>query len=457
MATQEKKKLMNRRTFLKESSAALGLAATAPLVGSLGFPSRSHAAETVKVFMFGHTYPRGFKKYFSEFEKKTGMAVEIETPSFPIYNQRADLELAGATGAYDVMTMTFIYTGKWMGAGWSTKLNAFLEDPKLTSKADFDPDDFLAGAVAPLKIGDTVYAIPFVAESTLMVYRTDILEKFGYSKPPDTFDELMEMAAKINTKECAAYVGRGQPHSFHWVFPNFLHAYGGDFFADPPKDMTPILDSEEAIKAAEVFVKLHRDYAVPGVVNFMEDDSRLAMQQGRGAMWIDALAWVGTAGDKKNSRVADRVAYALPPKGPKGRFPQSAVHGLQIPASAKRKEISWEFIKWAISKEMMSRISNEFAYPAVTRASVVDSPAYKEKYNWGGSDIGALHKQVLELAGTGYMTYRTVPVFPPVGDRLGIALIEACTNQKSVRKAMQDCNRDVAGILKKAGYKISKS
>ena len=455
-STKEKNKV-TRRTFLKTSTAAMGLAATAPLAGSVLFPSKSDAADAVRVFMFGHTYPRGFKKYFSEFKKKTGMSVEIETPSFPIYNQRADLELSSATGAYDVMTMTFIYTGKWMGAGWSTKLNSFLEDPKLTDKKDFDPDDFLAGAIAPLKVGEDIYAIPFVAESSLMVYRTDILEKFGYSKPPDTFDELMEMAAKINTKECAAYVGRGQPHSFHWVFPNFLQAYGGDFFVDPPKDMTPILDSEEAIQAAEVFVKLHRDYAVPGVVNFMEDDSRIAMQQGRGAMWIDALAWVGTAGDKKNSAVADKVSYALPPKGPKGRFPQAAVHGLQIPVAAKRKEVSWEFIKWAISKNMMARISRDFAYPAVTRASVVDSPEYKKKYNWGGSDIGALHKQVLELAGTGYMAYRTVPVFPPVGDRLGIALIEACTGQKSVRKAMQDCNRDVGAVLKKAGYKISKS
>ena len=45
----------------------------------------------------------------------------------------------------------------------------------------------------------------------------------------ETFAEkickIMEMAAKINTKECAAYVGRGQPHSFHWVFPNFLHSH----------------------------------------------------------------------------------------------------------------------------------------------------------------------------------------------------------------------------------------
>jgi len=454
MISKQEKQPMTRRTFLKKSSTALGLAVAAPLVGPLIFPSESQAAETVRVFMFGHTYPRGFKKYFSEFEKKTGLPVEIETPSFPIYNQRADLELSGATGAYDVMTMTFIYTGKWMGAGWSTKLNPFLKDPKLTDKAEFDPDDFLGGAMAPLKMGDDIFALPFVAESTLMVYRTDILEKFGYSKPPDTFDELMEMAAKINTKECAAYVGRGQPHSFHWVFPNFLQAYGGNFFADPPRDMTPTFDTEEAIQAAEIFVKLHRDYAVPGAVNFMEDDSRIAMQQGRGAIWIDALAWVGTAGDPKNSTVADRVAYALPPQGPKGRFPQVAVHGLQIPAAAKRKEISWEFIKWALSKDMMGRISREFAYPAVTRASVLDSPEYKEKYKWGGSDIGALHKEVLKVAGSGYMAYRTVPVFPPVGDRLGIALIEACTGQKSVRQAMQDCNRDVAAILKKAGYKI---
>ena len=446
----------SKREFIKKTGIYTGLASLSPLFDQLVFKNNAYAADPLNAMMFGHTYPKAIKTYLNEFKSLSGHSVELETPAFPVYNQRADLELSSGTGAYDVLTMTFIYTGKWMGAGWSTKLNEFVSK-NTSSNTEFDSDDFLAGAMSPLMINNDIYAYPFVAESSLMVYRKDILEKHGFSGPPETFDELIQMASKINSKDMAGYIGRGQPHSFHWVFPNFLFAYGGDFFVDPPNDLTPTLDSKEAIEAANVFVDLYKNHSAPGVVNFNEEDAKTAMQQGRGAMWIDALAWVGTVGDSKNSKVSDRIGYALPPGGPKGKFPQVAVHGFQIPEAAKRKDLSWEFIKWALSKKMMKKISNDFAYPAVARASILESSEYRAKYQWGGADIGALHKEVLKLAGSGYMAYRTVPVFPPVGNRLGIALIEACTDQKTVKKALQDCNKDVSSILRKAGYKVSRS
>jgi multiple sugar transport system substrate-binding protein len=180
------------------------------------------------------------------------------------------------------------------------------------------------------------------------------------------------------------------------------------------------------------------------------------MMDGRAATYIDALAWVGLAADPAKSKVKDRVGYTLPPGGPAGRFPQTAVHGFLIPAGAKQREVSWEFIRWATSKDVMGKIAETTTYPAVTRASVLASPAYRQKYNWGGADIGALHGNVLKLGGSGYMAYRTVPEFPPVGDRVSIALSEIVTGQKTADQAMKDAQRDVEAILVKAG-RIRKS
>lgn len=440
---------LTRRTFLR------GVAATAalPVASTLFMPSRTRAAakpfagKTLNVFMFDHPYPRALKQVLPQFTDLTGIKVEIDTPSFIVYNQRADLELSTGSGAFDVMTMTFIFSGKWIGAGWAAKLNEFIaKDPAL------DAADFLAGAMAPMKAGTDILALPFVAESTLMVYRTDLLKQAGV-RPPETFDELLAVAPKLQTADTKAYMGRGLG-GVHWIWPNYLYAYGGRFFADPPKDMTPLLASPESIKAAEVYGKLCRDYSVPGVASYAEPQSSGGMTEGRTAIYIDALAWVGLAGDPGKSKVHDKVAYTLPPGGPAGRFPQIAVHGMQIPAGAKQKEVSWEFIRWALSKEVMSHIAETTAYPAVTRASVLDSAKYKQKYNWGGSDIGALHGQVLKLAGSGYMAYRTVPEFPPIGDRVTIGVTEVMTGQKPADQAMRDTNRDVEAILTKAGHKI---
>jgi multiple sugar transport system substrate-binding protein len=440
---------LTRRTFLR------GVAATAalPVVSTVFAPAKTRAAtkpfagKTLNVFMFDHPYPRALKQLLPQFTDRTGIKVEIDTPSFIVYNQRADLELSTGSGAFDVMTMTFIFSGKWIGAGWAARLNDFI-----AKDAGVDLGDFLAGAMAPMKAGNDILALPFVAESTLMVYRTDVLKQAGV-RPPETFDELLAAAPTLQTADTKAYMGRGLG-GVHWIWPNYLYAYGGRFFADPPTNMTPLLASAESVKAAEVYGRLCRDYSVPGVASYAEPQSSSGMMEGRAAVYIDALAWVGLAGDPAKSKVHDKVGYALPPGGPAGRFPQVAVHGMQIPAGAKQKEVSWEFIRWALSKDVMGYIAETTTYPAVTRSSVLGGAKYKQKYNWGGSDIGALHGQVLKLAGSGYMAYRTVPEFPPIGDRVTIGVTEVMTGQKPADQAMRDTNRDVEAILTKAGHKI---
>lgn len=446
-------KSVTRRSFLRgaAAAAALPLAATSARHAAAQ-PARAKpfAGKTLNVFMFDHPYPRALKELLPQFTELTGIKVEMETPSFMIYNQRADLELSTGSGAFDVMTLTFIFSGKWIGAGWATRLNDFI-----ARDASVDAADFVAGAMAPMKSGNDVLALPFVAESTLMVYRNDVFEKAGV-RVPNTFDELLATAPKLQSADVKAYMGRGMG-GFHWIWPNYLFAYGGRWFADPPRDMTPMLAAPESIRAADVMGRLCREFNVPGGPSFTEAQASTAMMEGRAAVYIDALAWVGLAADPVKSKVKDRVGYALPPGGPAGRFPQVAVHGLQIPAAAKQKDVSWEFVKWATSKEVMGRISETTTYPAVTRASVLAAPAYKQKYKWGGADIGALHGAALKAAGSGYMAYRTVPEFPPIGDRVSIALSEISTGQKSAEQAMKDAQRDVEVILMKAGHKIRKS
>ncbi len=444
---------VTRRSFLRGvvATASLSVVATsAPPSTAQPARSRPFAGKTLNVFMFDHPYPRALKDLLPQFTALTGVKAEMETPSFMIYNQRADLELSTGSGAFDVMTLTFIFSGKWIGAGWASRLNDFI-----ARDASVDAADFVAGAMAPMKNGHDVLALPFVAESTLMAYRRDVLEKAGV-KPPDTFDELLAGAPRLQSGEVKPYIGRGMG-GFHWIWPNYLFAYGGRWFADPPRDMTPMLASPESIRAADVMGRLCREFNVPGGVSFTEAQASTAMMEGRAAVYIDALAWVGLAADPVKSKVKDRVGYALPPGGPAGRFPQVAVHGLQIPAGAKQKDVSWEFVKWATSREVMGRISETTTYPAVTRTSVLGAPAYKQKYTWGGADIGALHGAALRLAGAGYMAYRTVPEFPPIGDRVSIALSEISTGQKTAEQAMRDAQRDVEGMLTKAGHKIRRS
>jgi multiple sugar transport system substrate-binding protein len=87
---------------------------------------------TLNVSCWSAPYPKWLADYLPEFEDLTGAKVNYDTPGFPVYNQRVDLELSTQGSAYDVLNITFIYMSRWIGAGWLTPLDDFVNDPNKT-------------------------------------------------------------------------------------------------------------------------------------------------------------------------------------------------------------------------------------------------------------------------------------------------------------------------------------
>lgn len=393
--------------------------------------------------MFDTAFPRGLEKLLSEFADASGIKVDFERLGFPVFVQRSDLELSGATGAVDAMTLVFAQSGRWIGAGWAEDLAPLIKSSR------FDLDDLLAGPLATMKRGDKIYGIPWLADSQLMLYRKDLV-----STPPDTFEELLDAAKRVHSPAVAGYLPVGKV-GLNWIFPTFLYGFGGRFFANPPADLRPGLAAPEAVQAAEYWAgRLVRNHGAPGATNFEDAEQIATMQQGRAAIWIHSLGQLTAALDRQKSAVVDKVAFAPPPRGPAGRFPQVASHGLMIPVASKRKDAAWEFIRWATSREIMRRVALEAQHAAVTRASVLNDPEFKKKYQLAGSDVPALHEAALKAAGAGYMAYRTVPEFPAVTERVVIALSTIAAGQRTARDAMTAANNEVISLLERAGHKV---
>jgi multiple sugar transport system substrate-binding protein len=155
------------------------------------------------------------------------------------------------------------------------------------------------------------------------------------------------------------------------------------------------------------------------------------------------------------STVQKTVRYGLMPAGPSGNFPGSNSHGLGIPAGSKKKEAAWEFIKWALSKETVAKIVRTHGYPSVCRRSVIDSPEFKSVLTLNGQDVASLYLEVLQLGGKGgYMKYRTVPVYPQVGDKINKAIERIATRQQDAPAAMKQAQAEAIQDLQKAGVKI---
>jgi multiple sugar transport system substrate-binding protein len=143
------------------------------------------------------------------------------------------------------------------------------------------------------------------------------------------------------------------------------------------------------------------------------------------------------------------------PAGPAGNFPGSNSHGLGIPAGSRRKELAWEFIKWALSKEMLNRIVETRGYPSVCRRSVITGDAFKSAMTLNGQDVASLYLQVVELGGrSGYMKYRTVPVFPQVGDTINRGIARIATRQQDAATSMRQAQQDAVQVLQRAGVTV---
>lgn len=196
------------------------------------------------------------------------MKVNLDLQAFPVYNQRADLELSTKGSAWDFLNVTFIYSGRWVGAGWFTNLEEFLRDPNRT-EPDWDPLDFVSGSMAPLvDAKGNRYGFPWEAGTMMLgASRGDLIEKAGL-KLPETFDDLLKVCEAVHDKEGVKAFVNDNLHHWHWI--PYLMGFGGKVFRDPPEDLTPTLDTPEAARAAEYYTDLLRKYGPPGVLSTLE-------------------------------------------------------------------------------------------------------------------------------------------------------------------------------------------
>ncbi|WP_435953809.1 ABC transporter substrate-binding protein [Dryocola sp. BD626] len=372
---------MQRRELIK-AMAAFGVYAMVPGFARGAGGAKKYDGVTLNVSTFSTAYPTLLRQWLPEFEALTGAKVNFDTPSFPVYNQRADLELSTKGSAYDVVNVTFIYTSRWINSGWLTPLDEFIGNPNLTS-AEWDVHDFLQGGLAPETGRDgKLYGIPWVVEGMLSgASRFDLVSEAGLAFP-DTTDDLVKVLQAVNKKQRVS--GYVTDSHYGWTFIPYLQAFGGNVFRNAPDDLFPTLDTPEAVAAADYFARLVRDFGPNGGLTYTADQTTQALKLGRVNFSDTTSAYFAQLGDPASSRTLKTVSFGQMVQGQAGRFPGMAVHALGIPAGSKNKEAAWAFIQWALSKQITQR-AVAAGYGSPTRRSDIDSRAFRRRRGLSGS------------------------------------------------------------------------
>lgn len=428
--------------------AASGLSAP-PVVGQ----ARKFAGVTLNGACFQHVFHSWLKDLLPEFEAQSGMKVNLDVQAFPVYNQRMDLELSTGGSAYDFCNITFIYSGRWIGSGWMSPLDPFMKNPNMTP-ADWNPDDFLPGPQASLRDakGQT-YGFCWEAGAMIMAAsRGDLLDQAGLQMPK-TFAELETVCQAVHGKDGSAAFVNDNLH--HWNFIPYLMGLGGKVFRGPPGDLMPMLDTPEAIAAAEYYANLIAKFGPPGLLSYTNDQSVRAQILGRGNIRTTAIDWFTPLVRYADSTVKSTARFAPMPIGPKGDFTGSSSHGYGIPANARQKEAAWEFIKWAMGRDTLLRLVREKGYGTVSRRSIIIDPIYRSNMTLNGQDVSSMFLKVLEQIGANdYMNYRSVAVFPQVGDKINKAIEAIASGQMNAANAMRQAQTQAVADLKRAGVPL---
>ncbi|KQR63095.1 ABC transporter substrate-binding protein [Acidovorax sp. Leaf160] len=445
---------MTQRRHLLQAATGIGASLLLPALAAHAQPggARRFQGTTLNVSTFSAAYPKLLQQWLPEFEALSGAKVNFDAPSFPVYNQRADLELSTKGSAYDVVNVTFIYSSRWIDSGWLTPLDEFIASPQHTPP-DWDLNDFLSGARAPETGRDgKLYGIPWTAEALLSVSsRFDLVQQAGLAFP-DTTDDLVKVLRAVNKKERVA--GFVSDSHYGWTFVPYLHAFGGDVFRKAPDDLFPTLDTPEAVAAADYYANLIREFGPDGAITYQPDQVTQALKLGRVNFSDAGQLHLAQLGDAATSKTLKTVKFGFVPKGPAGRFPGTAVHGLGIPAGSRNKEAAWAFIQWALSKQTTRRaVAAGYGSPA--RRSDIDSPEFRSRQRINGSDLAQLSLDSISLAErTGHMKYRTVSVYPQVDQQLNKAIALIASGQANARQAMQQAQAQSIAELRRAGQKI---
>lgn len=445
-------------TRIGQLIGAATVAATAGIAGATyaqGVDLRQFEGTTLDVLYAEISFIPGLKDLLPEFEELTGIRVNIETLSEAAARQKAQIESASGSGAFDIVGIQSGNLPLYAQNGWLTPVDSFFGDAAIYNPDQLAIDDFIPSTLQGMAVGETQYCLPFFAATVLLYYQIDKFEQAGITEPPKTFEELLDVARRVHTPEVPAIALRGSPPSSAgniWTFNLFLYGEGGGYFADYPDDLSVIIDSPEAVAALENFVALKRDYGPQGSVNFVFDDVVTAMQQGNVVMAIDGAPLAGNILNPEQSKVTGNLGFAVVPGGIAGPKPSFASHGLCIAAASDAPDAAYLFLEWATSQETMVKVSQNSSYLATPRNSVWENEAFIAKYNYdfgGGSFLDA-YQQSLAVAPADY--FPPIAVWGLVSDRMGQAVQAAEIGQQTPAEALAAASSDIADILEDEGY-----
>jgi polyol transport system substrate-binding protein len=371
-----------------------------------------------------------------------------------VLRQRVTQDIAAKGGQFDVMTIGTYEVPIWGAQDWLVSLNDL--------PAEWDADDILPAIRGGLTVGGELYAAPFYGESSMVMYRKDLMEAAGMEMPAaPTWDDISKAAAAMTDKDNEVYgiclrgkAGWGENMAFLTAMSN---SFGARWFDE---NWQPQFDSEQWATTLNTYMDLMNNYGPPGASTNGFNENLSLFQQGKCGMWIDATVAASFVTNPNDSTVADKVGFALAADaglGKRGNWLWA--WSLAIPAGSDATEEAKKFVAWATSKEYTALVAANEGWanvPPGTRTSLYENPEYAS-VPFAAMTLNSINSAdptaptVDPVPYTG-VQFVAIPEFAGIATQVGQEFSAALAGQQTVEEALAKAQILTAEEMEAAGY-----
>lgn len=392
----------------------------------------------------------------SAFTEETGIELNWVVLEENTLRQNVTTDIATNGGQYDVMTIGTYEAPIWARQGWLKPLDG------LSADAEYDVDDLLPAIREGLSVDGKLYAAPFYGESSMVMYRKDLMEKAGLTMPDAPTWEFIGEAARAMTDRdndingicLRGKAGWGENMAFLTAMSN---SFGARWFDEA---WQPQFNTPEWKSTLDTYLSLMADAGPAGASSNGFNENLTLFQQGKCGMWIDATVAASfvTGAD---STVADQVGFALAPDnglGKRGNWLWA--WSLAIPNSSQNAEAAEQFINWATNKDYLAAVASAEGWanvPPGTRTSLYENPEYQAAAPFAKMTLDSINSAnpseptVQPVPYTG-VQFVAIPEFAGIATNVGQLFSAALAGQMSADDALAQAQDATLRDMTRAGY-----
>ena len=365
--------------------------------------------------------------------------------------QKVTKDISTKGGQFDVLTIGTYETPIWGKKGWLVPLTG-VDDPK----------DLLPAIAGGLTVDGKLYAAPFYGESSMVMYRKDLMEKAGLKMPDAPTWDFIAGAAKKMTDKAAGVsgiclrgkAGWGENMAFLTAMAN---SFGARWFDEKWR---PQFDQPEWKNSITFYMNMMKESGPAGASGNGFSENLALFQSGKCGMWIDATVAASFVSDPKASQVADKVGYALAPDtglGKRGNWLWA--WSLGIPAGTKNADAAQKFVGWATSKHYLELVAAKEGWanvPPGTRTSLYANPEYAKvpfaKMTLDSINSADPTKPTVKPVPYVGVQFVAIPEFQGIGTKDGEIFSSVLAGQTSIDDGLKQAQDFTTTEMTKAGY-----